>query len=219
MTEVGLSQVLTHLSKFERGAHHPHCEFHHHHIVRPFGRPLCLGCFCMWTGIALGLASLLINANTLELSAFSLIFLGFSMAPFPFIQIYFQQRWFKLLARTALGYGSSLLLGATLLLLPLDTFGWVLRFSIVIGYAVLARLALMIRNDNMDDPCDGCQEGAFPLCTWKMAEISEIQSKWDLDQETHDFLSSILQSFEDDNSNLTIMTGEEVLRRSSEGID
>ena len=173
----------------------------------------------MWTGIALGLASLLINANTLELSAFSLIFLGFSMAPFPFIQIYFQQRWFKLLARTALGYGSSLLLGATLLLLPLDTFGWVLRFSIVIGYAVLARLALMIRNDNMDDPCDGCQEGAFPLCTWKMAEISEIQSKWDLDQETHDFLSSILQSFEDDNSNLTIMTGEEVLRRSSEGID
>jgi len=173
----------------------------------------------MWFGVVIGLASLLVNANTIELSAFSLMILGFALAPFPFIQIYFQQRWFKLLARTALGYGSSLLLGTTLLLLPLDKFGWILRFSILMGYVGLVRLALNIRDNNMNDPCDGCQEGAFPLCTWKMDEMAEIRNKWDLDQETNDFLSSILQSFEGDNSNLTIMTGEEVLRRNSDGID
>ena len=173
----------------------------------------------MWFGVVIGIVSLLVNANTIELSAFSLMILGFAMAPFPFIQIYFQQRWFKLLARTALGYGSSLLLGTTLLLLPLDKFGWILRFLIVMGYVGLARLALNIRDGNMNDPCDGCQEGAFPLCTWKMAEMTEIRDNWNLDQETNAFLSSILQSFEGGNSNLTIMTGEDVLRRSSDGID
>ena len=208
-----MSQVLTVLSKFEKGAHHPHCEYHHHHIVRPFGRPLCLGCFCMWAGVALGLVSLFINAYTVELPAFSLIIIGLTMAPFPFIQIYFQHRLFKLLARTALGYGSAILLGATLILLPLNSFGWIARFSVVIGYTVLARVALIIRNDNMDDPCDGCKGGAFPLCTWKMSQISDICHTWDLDQETHDFLASILRSFEDDNSNVSIITGEEVLRR------
>ena len=217
MTEWGLSQVLTKLSKFEKGAHHPHCEYHHHHIVRPFGRPLCLGCFCMWSGVTLGLASLLINTYTVEFSAFSLMIIGFTMAPFPFIQIYFQQRWFKLLARTALGYGSAILLGATLVLLPLNSFGWITRFSVVIGYIVASRLALKIRNDNMDDPCDGCKEGAFPLCTWKMSDISDILRTWDLDQGTRDFLESILESFEDDNSNVSIITGEEVLRRELEG--
>lgn len=173
----------------------------------------------MWTGVILGLASLLINAYTVELSTFSLMIIGFAMAPFPFIQIYFQQRWFKLLARTALGYGSAILLGATLVLIPLNAFGWITRFSVVMGYVVLARIALNVRNNNMDDPCDGCEEGAFPLCTWKVSEISEIHRTWELDQETRDFLSSILQSFEDDSPNISIMTGEEVLRRGLEVTD
>ena len=214
MEKVGFSKVFSELSKFKIGTHHPHCEFHDHHIVRPFGGPLCLGCFCMWTGVAIGLFLWTINAINNYFQYYYLAFVGLSMAPFPFLQMKIQVKWFKMVARFALGFGSCLLLTSTLIFLPLNVVGLLVRSIILYSYIYLVKFALTLRSKNIDDPCDGCDKGAFPLCEWKSEQIYEILQNWNLDESTNDFLKEISYSFENKSSNVLVITGNDVLSRN-----
>lgn len=173
----------------------------------------------MWSGVAIGLMAIFLNAYFAVLDYISVMLLGIMMAPFPFIQVYVQRRSFKLVARTALGFGSAALLGSAFFFLPLNPYGLGGRVGTLMCYVGLVRIGLNFRSQRMNDPCNGCDEGAFPLCTWKAPEIQNILETREVDNETEMFLTSILDSFSKDNSMITIMTGDDVMRRSSDHAD
>jgi hypothetical protein len=203
---------MNEVSRFSFGAHHPHCNFHHHHIVRPFGKPLCLGCFCMWTGVGLGLVALMLNMKYFHIPPYLMMVVGLLNAPFPFVQIKIQNRLYKIVARMALGFGSTLLLATAVIMLPLDSEGVILRILVVGAYILLARIALRLRNENKDDPCYGCPEGAFPLCSWKHPEISRALDEYDLDEDSREFLELVVASFDKtDETPIRMFTAEEIL--------
>ena len=168
----------------------------------------------MWTGIAVGLLFTIINAMNNYFQYYYLACAGLSMTPFPFLQMKIQVKWFKIVARFALGFGSSLLLASTLIFLPIDAVGLLVRLIVLFSYIYLVKFALALRSKNIDDPCDGCEKGAFPLCEWKSEQISEILQNWNLDESTNDFLKQISYSFEIKSSNILVMTGNDVLSRN-----
>ena len=52
----------------------------------------------MWSGVAIGLMAIFLNAYFAVLDYISVMLLGIMMVPFPFIQVYVQRRSFKLVA-------------------------------------------------------------------------------------------------------------------------
>jgi hypothetical protein len=168
----------------------------------------------MWTGITAGLVFVLLNSFYDYYEYYHLAFIGLSMSPFPFLQMKIQLKWFKMVARFALGLGSCMLLISTLIYLPMTVLGFSIRFITLISYIYLVKYALALRSKNIDDPCDGCTKGAFPLCEWKSDHISVILQEWNLDEPTRDFLGEITKSFADETSNVLVMTGNDVLSRN-----
>ena len=173
----------------------------------------------MWSGVTIGVIGVLLNTYFGFLDYTRMMLLGVLMVPFPFIQVYIQRRVFKMVARTALGFGSAVLLSSAFLSLPLDSYGYSARGVVLICYVVLVRIGLNFRSQRMNDPCNGCTEGAFPLCTWKAPEIQNILETKEVDKETGMFLTSILDSFSQENPKITILTGDDVLLRSSDQTD
>lgn len=189
----GLANVLNKLSNFRWGAHHPDCSFHDHHILRIFGHPFCLGCVCLWTGVAMGLIFLwaLYNQNfTWPIIAS----IGIGLAPLPYLQMHYQKKWFKIFARTGLGIGSALFIGAPLFFADIDLQGVVIRILTIGFYVLLVRHALARRQRTIDKPCDGCSEGVFPLCSWNKEKIIAASNSPDLDEDGREFLQMVAQS-------------------------
>lgn len=156
--------------QFLPGAHHPHCERHHHHLVRVFGRPLCLGCTCLYSGMILGAsASLALPWSALSppawLLACSLLVLPTALQP------WVQRRGFKLFARTALGVGVALywvgLLGR--LELPIDRLAAIAWGTAWFAACVAALMKVRLRR--MDDPCSRCPLGRYPTCEWYLPTL------------------------------------------------
>ena len=153
---------------FLRGAHHPHCERHRHHLLWVRGRPLCLGCTVMAIGIAFSVvwAFVLPPLTPLPWIAVHLILLiPTAMQP------YVQKKPFKVVARGLLGLaaGSFWLTGIPTLRVwasaPLVVLAMTLAFGV--GYLVLMRL----RQRWTRDPCDGCPHGRYPTCDWNLPRL------------------------------------------------
>ncbi len=188
-----MANVLNQLSSFRWGAHHPDCSFHDHHILRIFGHPFCLGCVCMWTGITIGLFLLWLFSDQ-NFSWPLIAFIGLGLAPLPYLQMHYQKKWFKILARTGLGSGSVLFIGAPLFLAQINVQGLVIRILTILIYVLLVRHALVRRQRTIDKPCDGCQEGVFPLCSWNEEKIIAASNSLDLDDDGKEFLQMVAQS-------------------------
>jgi len=103
---------LSELGTFRFLAHHPDCGRHDHHLVRPFGVPLCLGCVGMYSGIVLGGAALLLFRP--EWGAWSTYALALAVFAPTFGQPFIQVRAYKLPARVLLGLGFALTAWAVL---------------------------------------------------------------------------------------------------------
>jgi hypothetical protein len=87
---------------FLRGAHHPHCERYFNHLLWYRGRPFCLGCTCMYTGIVLGFPTALIFQDTYSTLVAWLTLHLLLVAPTiaqPFVQL----KCYKIVARLLLG--------------------------------------------------------------------------------------------------------------------
>jgi len=155
---------------FLRGAHHPHCERHHNHLLWVFGHPLCLGCTCMYSGIIFGLPLTLIlpwSSATVEMwFTLHLVLL----LP-TFIQPKFQKKSFKITARFLLGLSSASYLLSGLFLISPPFSIWVFRISILIFFVLLHRFLKYIRNRHTYDPCSDCPLGAFPTCDWNLPRL------------------------------------------------
>jgi hypothetical protein len=119
---------------------------------------------------------------------------GLCLSPLPYMQMHFQRKWFKTLARTGLGIGSAFFIGAPLLFAPQTVTGLILRVFILTTYVILARHALSKRQEKIDRPCDTCTEGVFPLCSWNKDKIIMASNDDSLDDEGREFLQMVAQS-------------------------
>ena len=147
----------------------------------------------MYSGILIGLV-ILCWMNYQGLTWTVICITGLGLSPLPYLQMHYQKKWFKIFARTGLGLGSTLFIGAPLFFAKLDVFGIIIRVAIIGGYVILAKHALRRRQRTMDRPCDTCTEGVFPLCSWNKEDIVQATKNQDLDPEGREFMKMIVQS-------------------------
>ena len=155
--------------------------------------PFCLGCVSMYSGIVIG-ALVFFALNAQDIRWESIMLIGVGLMPFPYLQMHFQKKWFKILARFGLGIGSACFIGAPLFLADFDVRGVLIRITIISIYVLLARHALSRRQRKMNRPCDTCTEGVFPLCSWNKDKILSASKNVELDQEGKEFLQMVAQS-------------------------
>lgn len=155
--------------------------------------PFCLGCVSMYSGIVVGLFLLWI-LHSLDISWEVILLIGLGLSPLPYLQMHFQKKWFKTLARGGLGIGTALFIGAPLFFAPISTQGILTRIAIIGIYVVLSRHALARRQRTMNRPCDTCTEGVFPLCSWNKDKILSASNDPNLDSEGKEFLQMVAQS-------------------------
>ncbi len=165
------------LGQYPPLAHHPTCARHDHHLLRPFGIPLCLGCVCLYGGfLVAGAGTVWWLPFRAEPSALVVFACGVTAALPTFAQPFIQKKAFKILARTLLGGGLALGVNATLASLvgPGGVLGAV---AFLVTAVVLAALALLLRRRRSDDPCRGCPWGAFPLCAHNLEALRALRAR------------------------------------------
>jgi hypothetical protein len=153
-----------------RWAHHPHCTRHDHHLIRLFGRPLCLGCTCVAVGVPLGIGL----ACAIDWQAWTIwqwMALHLCMLAPTAAQPLLQKKWFKLLARTLLGATSASYLISGLFKNDFLMPTWLFRMAVVCVFAVLLKVLLAWRNRRTYDPCSDCPLGTFPTCEWNLPRL------------------------------------------------
>jgi hypothetical protein len=165
---------LAQIGQFRPLAHHPDCARHDHHLVRPLGVPLCLGCVGMWTGIVGGVVAAFVTWPLLTAPvAFGLSLLCYAPT---FGQPFVQRRWYKLPSRVLLGLGFAL--GAvSLLAAPLDLRGWVFRVVAAGITWALYQAASKLRGKYASDPCVECPWGSFPLCAHNLPQLRHMRDQ------------------------------------------
>jgi len=148
-----------------RWAHHPHCSRHDHHLLRPFGRPICLGCACVAIGVPLGIAA----ACAMPWQSWTIwqwIALHLILLVPTAVQPLLQKKAFKVFARILLGAvsGSYLISG----LFKVDFFApvWLFKLAVIFAFAAMLKILLTWRNRRTSDPCSNCPQGMFPTCEW-----------------------------------------------------
>ncbi|TKD07310.1 hypothetical protein [Polyangium fumosum] len=184
--------ALSELGRYPSFAHHPTCGRHDHHLVRPFGVPLCLGCACMYPGIAVALIALFFVSPAHDVAtAFKVAMAALGCAVPTFFQPFIQRRWYKIPARFVLGVGFGLVAGAAWLL-PNTLLGWAIRAAVVVATLGLGTAALRLRAKRLDDPCKSCPWGTFPVCAHNLPALRRIREQ----QGPDPFVDSLLAELE-----------------------
>ena len=157
-----------HNAGFIRGAHHPHCDRHHNHLIWIRGRPLCLGCTCMYAGIILGIPLVFLVdwtgmsfRNWITLHALLLIPTAFQ----PRIQL----KACKIVSRFFLGIAVPLYLISGLFLLTPPIHLWLFRGFVIVMFLAVYRILKWLRYTRR--PCDNCPLGYFPICEWNLTRL------------------------------------------------
>ena len=148
------------------GAHHPHCSRYSHHLVWVFGRPLCLGCTSMYSGMVLGLPVTFAIAHLqLPFSYWAIFHCAFLLGP-TFIQPWFQYRIFKIIARLMFGIFITSYWISGVILYPAPFNSWLFKIGLIVVFAAIYALLAFLRKTFTNDPCRTCPEGVFPNCDW-----------------------------------------------------
>ena len=156
--------------QFLWGAHHPHCDRHHNHLLWIHGHPFCLGCTCMYTGIIIGIPlAFMIDWANVSLLQWA-IFIWITLAP-TLIQIKAQYKIFKIVSRTLLGISISLYWISGLFFISPPFSEWLFR-ALVLGIFVLAyHTVKRLRYRYTKSPCEDCPLGYYPTCEWNLPRL------------------------------------------------
>jgi hypothetical protein len=153
-----------------RWAHHPHCDRHDHHLLRPFGRPICLGCTCVALGVPIGIGlAFAIDWHMWTISEWIALHLLLLLptATQPFLQ----WKGFKVVSRTLLGVASSSYLCSGLFRVVYFAPTWLFKLSVLFAFGAMLKMLLAWRNRRTYDPCSDCPLGVFPTCEWNMPRL------------------------------------------------
>ena len=159
-----------HGSEFLWGAHHPHCERHDHHLLWIKKHPYCLGCVCLYTGL---IGGILVFALIYPMQISFLNWLGINIAllvPTVF-QPFIQKKSYKVVSRWLLGLciASYFLSGFFITNLPVNS--WIFRISQIGMFALIFSILTWIRNSKIDNPCNKCPLGNYPVCEWNLPRL------------------------------------------------
>lgn len=150
-------------------AHHPHCERHGHHLIWILNHPLCLGCVCMYGGIA---SSLLIQWflpwMALSYWQWGGVF-AVLLAPTA-LQPWIQRKAFKVVSRFMLGVCIGLF-GIGLIRIDYPVPSWAWRLGVAFIAVALWRGLLLLRQSRSNDPCSSCELGVYPTCDWNLPRL------------------------------------------------
>lgn len=156
-------------SEYRPFAHHPHCERHGHHLIWIMNRPLCLGCVCMYGGIALSpLIQWFLPWMALSYWQWGIVFAGL-LAPTA-AQPWMQRKAFKVVSRSMLGVCIGLF-GIGLIRIDYPVPGWAWRLSAALLAMVLWRGLLLLRQSRPNNPCSSCELGTYPTCDWNLPRL------------------------------------------------
>lgn len=165
-----------------RFAHHPICDCYDNHLIRLGNHSLCLGCTCVGCGVFLAAVSLLagwlMEVTPKNLSSWIptivwglLFFLPTLIQPFCQIKI------FKIVSRTSLGVSVVLLCYGGLLLLPLNTNGYLLRIFFVVCFFCTYKLTCWHRRKFTREPTTKCDTSCYPFCSGNKVHLTRIYSR------------------------------------------
>ncbi len=197
---------LSNLSKYEPLAHHPDCDLHSHHLIRLFGYPICLGCFCVCLGIILGVYIFFFHLPR-NVSGPQLYLVGVLAYLPTIVQFKIQRKKFKIMSRFMLGIAVVLLLGSIFFKNDWSSDEFIWKIIAVLIFFIVLKLTLKVRNLNLDNPCLTCSRGKYPFCTFKLPDIkklAEIRNNREQMLENSDFfrfIEAVIKQLEGSPSN------------------
>jgi hypothetical protein len=173
-------------------AHHPTCGRYDHHLVRPFGIPLCLGCASGGLGGAAALGVLVAAGLPPSLGG-ALALYGLAIAGYlpSLAQPFVQRRWFKAPARAALGAG-IVVAAAAILAVPWTALGLAVKAGLAGATYALYQISARLRLRRIDNPCAGCPFGVYPLCAHNLPALRALAARSQGDP----FLDSLVAQLE-----------------------
>ena len=167
-----------HGAEFLWGAHHPHCGRHSHHLIWVAGHPWCLGCACLYTGIALAVAVVpVIPWSAVGVPGWMVAHLVLVLPTV--LQPRFQAKAYKMVSRLFLGLavGSYWFSG----LVFVDFWPTWSRVFVLLGpFGVILKSLSAQRARWANDPCRSCPLGVYPTCDWNMPRLLALNADPDL---------------------------------------
>jgi len=193
-------------------AHHPTCEKYDNHIIRIFGRALCIGCTFFYTGfiistiIFFSTANIFIRNWNISMIIWAIGFVLFSLF---LVQLQIKEiKILKIILRFCLGFGSSLMIFSILVKIPFNWIGIVVRIIAVVFYYFLYKLFFKLRKRKTDNYCIDCPKGKYPFCKHNLQRISEtikeMQNKNQQNLILYDLLCKTKKQFENGDKELIV---------------
>lgn len=150
-------------------AHHPTCKCFNHHLIRIGSHSFCLGCSSLAIGViffmTLSISTMVFAPLQLkELNPWLVVSIGSIFTALTIIQPFFQKKWFKILSRTSLGFGISVLWFGAMGLLSCDEIGLILRGVFILIFSIMFKLSLIFRNCYTIKTICKCGPNAYPYC-------------------------------------------------------
>ena len=150
-------------------AHHPTCSCFDQHVIRVGGAALCLGCVSMASGLILGSVGLLVASQIdpqliLTFGCVRLVAIGTACYIPTVLQLFLQNKYFKILSRALLGVGVVLLWFGAIVLLPSTPSGMLLRVVFVVAFLGVGAATLALRKRRSREIWQTCKYGGFPFC-------------------------------------------------------
>jgi len=150
-------------------AHHATCKCFNHHLIRIGSNSFCLGCSCLAIGViffmTLSIFTMVFAPLQIKkLNPWQVVSIGSIFTALTFIQPFFQKKWFKILSRTSLGFGISMLWFGAMGLLSYDNIGLILRGVFILIFTIMLKLSLIFRNHYTIKTTCKCGRNAYPYC-------------------------------------------------------